>query len=147
MCYFELLELSKGLLTPLIAVVTIIIAYLQWRTNEQKLKLDCYDRRSKVYESAKHIICISMNDETTIKDIIEFNRSIADADFLLEPEIITYLNEVSKHCNNLRRYNREYPEHEAIDGMEVESMWLNEQLAILKNKFMKHLKIKTSFWC
>lgn len=146
MCYCELPELSKELLTPVIAVLTIFIAYQQWRTNQQKLKLDCYDRRLKVYESAKCIIIASLNEATTIKDIIEFNMVIAGADFLFKQDIIDYLKELSKHCNNLRQYNKEYPGQEAIDGMHAESLWLLEQLDNLKNKFTPDLKIKTTFW-
>jgi hypothetical protein len=156
-CYCELLELSKGLLTPLIGVVTVYIAYQQWRTNQQKLKLDCYDRRLKVYEELKSIIVASLNRKTTNDDIIKYNRAVAESDFLFDTDITEYLKEVSKHCINIRQYNEEYHEvtinhsdkynpQEAADGIYAESTWLLEQHKNLKTKFERYLKIKTRFW-
>lgn len=39
----EVLRISQGLLTPVIAAVTTYIAWQQWRTNQNKLKLDRYE--------------------------------------------------------------------------------------------------------
>jgi hypothetical protein len=39
MCMEQLIEISKALLTPLIAIVATYIALQQWKTNQQKLNL------------------------------------------------------------------------------------------------------------
>ena len=38
----QIFEISKGLLTPVIAIVATYIAYQQWKTNRQKLNLERY---------------------------------------------------------------------------------------------------------
>lgn len=45
----DIIQLSSSCLTPLIAIITAYIAYQQYNTNRQKLKLDLYDKRFKVF--------------------------------------------------------------------------------------------------
>jgi hypothetical protein len=40
----EVLRISQGLLTPVIGAIATYIAWQQWRTNQNKLKLDRYER-------------------------------------------------------------------------------------------------------
>lgn len=47
----EVLVVFSGLLTPVIAIVGIFIAYRQWRTAQNKLRLDLFERRLEVYEA------------------------------------------------------------------------------------------------
>ena len=54
----QIVEISKALLTPVIAVVATYIAYQQWQTNRQKLNLERYDRRLHVYEEVRKILSI-----------------------------------------------------------------------------------------
>jgi endonuclease V-like protein UPF0215 family len=62
MCIAELAELSKALLTPVIAIVATYIAWQQWKTNALKLHLDRYDRRLKIYQEVKKILSIIIRD-------------------------------------------------------------------------------------
>lgn len=45
----ELVEISK-LSLPIIAIASIFIAWQQYSANREKLKLDLYDRRFKIYD-------------------------------------------------------------------------------------------------
>ena len=56
MCFDKIAEVSKELLTPLIAIVAVYIASHQWETNRGKLRLDLFDRRYKVYEKISEFI-------------------------------------------------------------------------------------------
>ena len=47
---------SKEMLTPLIAAIALYIAWQQKKINKQKLDLDKYDRRQKVYDEVTHFI-------------------------------------------------------------------------------------------
>ncbi|MBY5838062.1 hypothetical protein J3P71_17675 [Rhizobium leguminosarum] len=44
------IQVLQALLTPAIAVAVGAIAFLQWRTAHQKVILDLFDRRIKIYE-------------------------------------------------------------------------------------------------
>ena len=48
-----LVPVLSALLTPTIAIITTYIAYEQWRTNRNKLKLDLFDRRFAVYDAMR----------------------------------------------------------------------------------------------
>lgn len=41
----------SGFLTPVIAILTLIIAYSQYRIQEYKVRFDLYGPRMKIYES------------------------------------------------------------------------------------------------
>ena len=62
------------MLTPMIAIVTVYIAWQQWRLNKRKLNLDLYDRRLKVYEEVKQILSIIIRDANASYDDL-LNRS------------------------------------------------------------------------
>ena len=97
MCIDQVVEVSKGLLTPLIAVVATYIAWQQWKTNQQKLVLDRYDRRLHVYEEVRKILSIILRDaKASYEDLLTFRTTVSEADFLFGPEIPTYIDEIYK---------------------------------------------------
>lgn len=58
------LEISKGLLTPVIAIVAVYVAWQQWKLNKRRMKLELYERRKAVYEELRNLFCIISRDAT-----------------------------------------------------------------------------------
>ena len=149
----QVLEISKGLLTPVIAIIATYIAWQQWKINQQKLKLEKYDRRLHVYEEIKKILSIIARDaQAGTEDLLRFRTSVSEADFLFGPEIIDFIDEIYKRGLNLWRCNQKYrdytqtkPEgydHEkVVDEMHKELTWLSEQFEPAKEKFRKYLDL------
>ena len=109
MCIEYIAELSTALLTPLIAIVATYIAWQQWRTNQQKLNLERYDRRLRVYEEVRKILSIIFRDaKASTDDLLKFRTSVSEADFLFGPEIPEYIDNIYKRGLNLWRWNQEY---------------------------------------
>jgi hypothetical protein len=50
----------SALLVPLVAIFGFIIAYQQWRTAQNKLKLDLFDRRFEIYHAARKLLAAIM---------------------------------------------------------------------------------------
>lgn len=48
-----MIETLSALLTPTIAAIAIVIAFMQWRTAHQKVVLDLFERRLAIIESAR----------------------------------------------------------------------------------------------
>jgi|SRR5882672_5537469 len=72
----QILEISKALLTPLIAIVATYIAWQQWRTNKQKLLLERYDRRLRVYEEVRKILSVILRDaKASYDDLLRFRTA------------------------------------------------------------------------
>lgn len=149
----QIAEISKALLTPVIAIVATYIAWQQWKTNQQKLILDRYDRRLKVYEEVRQILSIILRDaKASYDDLLEFRRAVSEADFLFGPEIPEYIDEIYQRGVKLQYWSGEYrdstqpkPEgydHKKVcDGMHTELIWLTEQFEPAKQKFKKYLDI------
>ena len=141
------------MLTPAIAVVTTYIAYQQWQTNKQKLILDRYDRRLKVYEEVRKILSIILRDaNASYNDLLRFRTAVSEADFLFGSEIPEYIDEIYKRGIKLHSWNSQYrdanqspPEgydhKKVVDGMEAELTWLMEQFEPAKQKFKTYLDI------
>ena len=101
----QLIETLKALLTPLIAIVATYIAWQQWKTNRQKLNLERYDRRLRVYEEVKKILSIIMRDaKASTDDLLKFRTSVSEADFLFGQDIPEYIDEIYKHGLSLWRW-------------------------------------------
>jgi len=149
----QIIEISKGLLTPLIAIVATYIAWQQWRTNRQKLNLERYDRRLRVYEEVRKILSIILRDaNASTDDLLKFRTYVSEADFLFGSEIPEYINEIYKHGLNLWKWNQQYRDYtqekpegydhnKVVEEMHNELTWLTEQFEPAKEMFKKYLDI------
>jgi len=153
MCLEDLTRIAGALLTPLIAVVATYIAWQQWKTNRQKLVMDRYERRLRVYEEVQRILRIVSADlKPSIEDLVKFRTSVSEADFLFGPEITAYIDEIYGRGLSLHRWNQEYRDftqapppgydhNKVVAEMHKESTWLTEQFKPAEQKFKKYLDI------
>jgi len=147
----QLIEIFKGLLTPVIAIVATYIAWQQWQTNKQKLNFEKYERRLRVYEELRKILSIILRDaNVSTDDLLKFRTSVSEADFLFGPEIPEYIDEIYKRGLNLWQWNQQYRERpenydhkRVIEEMHKELTWLTEQFKPAKEKFKKYLNIRS----
>jgi hypothetical protein len=140
-----------ALLTPTVAALGIFIAYRQWRTAQNKLKLDLFERRLAVYEAARGFISSVMTSGKTTQDReFEYLTGIRGAKWLFGDEVVQYLDKVLWHkaCDL-------WCLQEELEGMppgdertrkvhakaEIKK-WLIAQLEVLDNKFSPYLKLR-----
>jgi predicted negative regulator of RcsB-dependent stress response len=72
MCLEQLIRVGSALLTPLILIVATYIAWQQWKTNRQKLVMDHYERRLRVYEEVQRILRTICTDlKPSIEDLLK----------------------------------------------------------------------------
>jgi hypothetical protein len=87
-------KLSAALLTPIIALLAAVIAWQQWRTNRNKLKLDLFERRYAYYDAAKAIIGkVVGSGKATHEDTYQFLVKIKGARFIAGDKVANYLEE------------------------------------------------------
>jgi len=151
--FTQAIEIFKGLLTPIIAILALYIAWQQWQTNRQKLVLEKYDRMLHIYEEIKKIISIILvHTNPSIQDLGKFKISVSEADFLFGSEITEYIDEIYKRGFNLCRCNGEYRDYEQekpegydhkkiVDERKKELIWFTEQFKNVKEKFKKYLDL------
>jgi len=86
------LGILTALLTPLIAVIVGYIAYRQWRTAQNRLKLDLFERRLAIHSVARDLIAtVTSYGRIENKDIFAFLSGIQQARWLLNERIVQYL--------------------------------------------------------
>jgi hypothetical protein len=153
----ELLEYTKVLIS-VIGVITIYIAWKQWQTSKQKLILDRFDRRFKVFDEVRNtVISIMIKEKLSYDDFTKFDSATLEADFLFGPEIPEYIKEIRERGIKLKfwrdRYNtyrdglqkkpEGYDHNEVVNGIETESQWFTEQPEQARRKFKKYLDVSS----
>ena len=148
-----LLEIFKGLLTPVIAIIATYIAWQQWHINRIKLNIELYNRRLHVYDSVRKILSIVAGRANVSSDELEeFHVAVSEAVFLFGSEIQNYIDEIYHHGWGLWRWKQEYrdytqekPEgydHQKVcDEIKIELKWFREKCEPAKEKFKKYLDI------
>ena len=117
----EIIEILKGLLTPVIAFFATYVAWQRCQTNRQKFNLERYDRLLRVYEEVRKILSIIARDaQASIDDLLKFRTSVSEADFLFGPEIPEYIDQIYMRgltlwqCKEEYRYKPEGYDHKKV---------------------------------
>lgn len=144
-------DLFKAMLTPTLAVGAVAIALQQANTARNKLRLDLFERREKVYLAAKDAIARIVQSGQVTPDIEhDFQRGIMGARWLFGTDIETYLDRtlwtnivdlmlVNSKLEYLRPADDEY---QACSKARTEGMlWFLEELRALDERFSKHLTV------
>ena len=153
MCFEYILHLLTGLLTPVIAILAVIIAWRQYRTAKQKLTLDLFDRRLCIYEEVQNFLLLIIRDaDVEFDESRRFRNSVSAAEFLFKKEIVEYIDTIYKRAIKLKDWSRQYrddfqvkPEGydhaKVVEGKHIELKWLAAQLEPAKKMFKKYLDL------
>ncbi len=95
--------------TITIAVMVAFIGFLQYLNNrkmklisEEKLKLDLFEKRFKVYQAAQEIIRMITADKTpNFEAMSNFNDKTSEAIFLFDEKLHDYLDNIYKRAHYL----------------------------------------------
>lgn len=149
----SVIDVSSALLTPLIAIIAVYIAYQQWRTNRRKLEFQLYESRLRVYQAVAQFVSKVMADASLEQqDLSDLWRNTAEADFMFGSDVRSYLEELTDHAIQLRKWNSQYrddgqvaPEgydHRKVsEGMDREVRWFAEQPEKARHLFGKYLSL------
>lgn len=88
-----MIETLSALLTPTIAVVAIVIAFMQWRTAHQKVVLDLFERRLAIIDSARNAAKALIFDKDIEKAAGIATDVAIRSRFLFGPDIVKMLAE------------------------------------------------------
>lgn len=143
------ISILVSLATPVIALAVAVIAYLQWQVAHDRLRLDLFDRRYKVYEAARKFIAITTMETPNFDDshLLEFNDRTSSAVFLFKSDIVDYLSDIRKRAVTMRMHYELYQptgtsENERvkhINSEQEEKDWLFSQLAVMPKIFSPYL--------
>jgi hypothetical protein len=152
----KVIAILQGLLTPTIGVIAVYIAWQQWQGNKLRLKMDRYERRLRVYQDVVKMLKIGSNGNPEWSEIIDFSAQTAEGDFLFEPEIREYLNDIVtratalntakfefRHINSPGPLPANYDHNRIVEEIGTQQKWFVEQIqnSLVKAKFRKYLNI------
>lgn len=139
-----------ALLVPIVAVLGAFIAFRQWRTAQNKLKLDLFDRRLLVHTAAReYISSVMTSGRTTQEAEFAYMAGTRGAKWLFNDEIVEYLDKVLWHkiCD-LGCLQSELqglppgPERTEKVHMQAEiKKWLVAQIEVLDGKLAPFLRL------
>lgn len=98
----------SALLTPLIAIIALYIAYQQYFIYRRKLNLDLYLKRFRIFDETKiFLLKCSKNDFNDTADIHSFYFNINESKFLFGDEIIDFLKIIQDKAIDLVYLSKE----------------------------------------
>lgn len=148
-----MIDVFSALLTPLIALIAVYIAYQQWQTNRRKLELELYDGRLRVYQTVAQFVSNVVADASLEQqDLSDLWRNTAEADFLFGSDVRDYLKELTAHAIKLRKWNSQYRDRSQVppegydhskvsEGMDREVRWFADQSEEARQLFGKYLNL------
>ena len=140
-----------ALLTPTITIFGAMIAYRQWRIAQNKLKLDLFERRLAIYETATgYISSVMITGKTSQVKEMEFLTGIRGAKWLFNDEIVQYLNKdlwhkicdlgcVQSELEGMAVGEERTQKHHARSDL---TRWLAAQHEVIDNKFSPFLSLR-----
>jgi len=140
-----------ALLTPTIAVFGASIAYRQWRTAQNKLKLDLFERRLSVYESARdYLASVFTSGKTSQEAEFKFLSGTRGAKWLFDDAIVQYLDKVlwQKICelgciqSELEGLPVGEERSRKVHASADIKKWMVEQTSVLDEKFSPYLSLR-----
>ena len=141
--------------TFFVGVVLAIIAFLQFKVAHDKLRLELFDRRYKIYDATRRFLSVILQ-KATFDDshLFEFYAGTSDAEFLFDIEIVEYLKQIRTRALDMRLkhtlYQTAHGEERGrmIDAESKQLLWLTDQLTAMSKVFAPYLsyaKIKGDF--
>lgn len=163
-------QVLSGLLTPMIALVALYIAWQQRKIADEqkkiasdKLKFDLFERRFKVYKIVNDYM-LQISKETSqphsedgrllnFGNHVDFNLNTKEAPFLFDDDIIEYLEGVRKqsvaliNAYNALKDRANFPMYSPVRNDYAErhrnaSDWFKAEIKILERHFEKYLGFK-----
>jgi len=149
-----ILNVFRALLAPVIAGVVAYIAWQQHKTNRDKLRLDLYDKRLKVFHSLMNLLgFIARDGDCSHSRLGQYCAEIGESRFLFAEDITNYLEEIFTEAGKLHRLEQEIKQISAFSQARKESIlnkrakvfdWLTGQIKESQTRFEKYLNFRCS---
>lgn len=144
-------QVVSAFLVPIIAVFGIYIAYRQWRTAQNRLKMDLFDKRFSVYDAArKFLASVFVSGKVTDEELSKFTLGTGEAAWLLNDDIAGYFKEEiwkkALTLQVLQKVLEDLPKGEERTQKAQKKKellkWFSDQHKVLDEKFSPFLKLR-----
>lgn len=123
-----------------IGVIAVYIAYEQWITNQNQLRLHLFDKRFAVYKAAMTLVTVVMVKDITGEEVHEFEEAAGSALFLFGDDG----KKIQDYCDKLRNEAFSLLSDQS-QNLEAESKkrvnWFSKQYEEIPKLFAPFLKV------
>lgn len=94
------MQAAQWIIAAVTAIFVALVAYLQWRTAQQKAVLDLFDRRHEIYEIVRKAVGTMASNSTTFDQSreIEFMQAMERAYFFFGDDVDDYIKRLWFFC-------------------------------------------------
>jgi hypothetical protein len=151
----DYVQIFQGLLTPLIALLALYIAWQQYQVNHYSLKNQLYERRFKVFRVfMSYLADIMREGKTSYHRVVQFYAEASEVEFLFNDGIPNKLEELYKKGIKLARLQDKLYPSDGSQGLPkgdernrvVEEKhdlleWFESQIKETKDLFKQQMKM------
>lgn len=151
-----IINFLQGLLSPVIAIGAVYIAFQQYYINKRRLNLDLYDKRFSIYVIIKKFLMTLMEKGgTSHNELVDFDLETKSAKFIFEDDInkkITDIIKKAEESNQIREKLEPYysggklkddESYKVLSSKKLELFdWFLNERQNLENSFLKYLNFK-----
>jgi hypothetical protein len=133
--------------TLFLSVAVGVIAWQQWRVADNKLRLELFDRRYKVYDATRKFLALILREATfTDSQLFEFYGGTSDAQFLFGADVVDYLEQIRNRAVDMRTHQElfqrlpvgaERSRH--VQANRDHLVWLTDQVTAITKIFAPYL--------
>jgi hypothetical protein len=140
-------SLIFSIATLFLSFAIVVIAWQQWRIADNKLRLDLFDRRYKVYDATRKFLAVIMREATFAdSQLFEFYAGTSDAEFLFGADVVDYLGQIRKRALHMRTAQQLFEPLPVGDersrhvlAAHDDLSWLSDQITAMTEVFTPYL--------
>lgn len=136
-------------------IITGIAAHISWqqhKTAQDKVRLDLYERRFRVYRGLMDLLSEVLKDTGIGHDVLaKYYKETNEKRFLFDKDVLDYMEEIRGKTVELRQLQRlidpaaKVPEDRRSKAVDEESdllLWFDKQAGLAAGRFEKYLSFK-----
>lgn len=138
----KVVRVFSALLTPVIAGVTVYIAWQQHRINRNQYRLALFDRRHKIFDATTEFIVVVLRAaRATVNDLSALVQGTRGHEFLFDSDVSDYINQLYGKGAELLGLEGAPPE-DAPKQRTAILLWFGGQNQEATKKFGKYMAFK-----
>ncbi len=148
----ETIKIISGFLTPIIAIIATYIAYQQYFINKQKLKLELYEKRYRIFNETKKVLFkINQDAQIGLDELWDFMFNTNDRVFLFNSEINEFILEIKSKAIEINHSTKRFQDlnklplnskNDLIEKYALQTKWFTHEHNNIENRFFKYLNFK-----
>jgi hypothetical protein len=146
--YSVLKEFSPAFVALIAGLITSYIAWRQWKTTKDKLRIDLFDKRFEVYDSVSAFIAKNLRQGSVdTSDVLDFKFKTRSVEFLFDKYFKIYVNKICECAFRLgdfeseRRLYRESLDASKQNKRNEDFQWMSRQFDELDTRAAKFLAL------